>query len=209
MALGVSRSTSASRWDLARLTATSMEPPGAGKGTQAKWLEDEYGMIKLSTGDMLRAAVSSGSKLGKKAKLVMDSGNLLPDEIIISMISERIDQPDCSSGFILDGFPRTVKQAEALDLMLSEKKLEIDHVIELAVDSGVLLGRIRSRIAETQEADRRSDDNEETLNYRLNVYKTQTSPILPYYEAKGTLKSIDGMVPVKLVSKALKVILDG
>ncbi len=184
-------------------------PPGAGKGTQAKWLEDEYGMIKLSTGDMLRAAVSSGSKLGKKAKLVMDSGNLLPDEIIISMISERIDQPDCSSGFILDGFPRTVKQAEALDLMLSEKKLEIDHVIELAVDSGVLLGRIRSRIAETQEADRRSDDNEETLNYRLNVYKTQTSPILPYYEAKGTLKSIDGMVPVKLVSKALKVILDG
>ena len=175
-------------------------PPGAGKGTQASRLVARHGIPQLSTGDMLRAAIASGSDVGLKAKSIIDSGGLVSDDVMVQMISERVDQDDCKNGFILDGFPRTVAQAEALDIMLAEKGLRIDHVIELKVDENILFDRIRSRIAETPESERRSDDTEETLRKRLEVYKEQTAPIIPYFAERGALKSVDGMASITEVS---------
>lgn len=175
-------------------------PPGAGKGTQARRLEESFGIKQLSTGDMLREAVASGSELGREAKRIMDAGELVPDAVMVRMIAERIAEADCRNGFILDGFPRTVAQAEALDGMLAEKGLAIDHVIEFKVDEDAMVTRILKRAAE----EGRSDDTEETLRKRLDVYRRQTAPIIPHYRAKGALKSIDGMASMDVVADELK-----
>ncbi len=182
-------------------------PPGAGKGTQAQRLVEEHGIIQLSTGDMLRAAVASGSEMGQQAKAVMDAGKLMPDDIMVQIISDRISEPDCANGFILDGFPRTTAQAEALDKMLEEKGLPLDHVIQIAVDDSVLIDRIDARVAETPEAERRADDNAETLQARLEVYHEQTAPILPYYDGRGMLKKVDGMQPIDEVANQIGAII--
>ncbi len=181
-------------------------PPGAGKGTQAKRIEEAHSIVQLSTGEMLRAAVASGSELGKEAKAIMDKGQLMPDDLMVQMISERIDEPDCKNGFILDGFPRTVPQAEALDRMLGDKGLKLDAVIELRVADEVLVERIETRIAESVDG-ARSDDNVETLKRRLEVYHQQTAPILPYYSDKGILKVVDGMDSIDGVSGQIQGIL--
>jgi len=182
-------------------------PPGAGKGTQAVRLEDRHGMTQLSTGDMLRAAVAAGTELGNKAKAVMDAGKLVDDETMLGIISERIDEPDCQQGFILDGFPRTVAQAEGLDRMLGEKGIAIEHVIEITVDEGELYKRIEKRAEETGGA--RADDNAETLRKRLQVYHDQTAPVLPYYREKGMLRQVDGMSDIEEVAKQIEGILLG
>lgn len=178
-------------------------PPGAGKGTQAQKLQDKHGLVQLSTGDMLRAAVASGSEIGQKAKAIMDAGGLVPDEVVVQIISERLNQPDTmEKGAILDGFPRTRAQAEALDNILAEKGRSLDAVVELTVDEGILLDRIQKRAAET--GGERSDDNAETLRNRLAVYHEQTAPIVPYYENKGMLTRINGMSPIEQVSADLE-----
>jgi len=179
-------------------------PPGAGKGTQAKFLEDTHSIVQLSTGDMLRAAASSGSELGAQAKAVMDAGQLMPDDIMIQIISERISQPDCVNGFILDGFPRTTAQAEALEVMLAEKGLPLDFVIEISVDDEILVDRINARVAQMPESERRSDDNAETLRKRLGVYHEQTAPILPFYRDRGMLKQVDGMQSIEQVTAQIE-----
>lgn len=179
-------------------------PPGAGKGTQAKILQETHGIVQLSTGDMLRAAVASGSELGQQAQTVMDAGHLMPDVIMIQIISERIDQSDCVNGFILDGFPRTTAQAEALENMLAEKGLALDFVIEIAVDDEILVDRINGRVAQMPEAERRSDDNAETLRKRLGVYHEQTAPILPFYQDRDMLKQVDGMQSIEQVTQQIE-----
>lgn len=183
-------------------------PPGAGKGTQAKILEQEYGLKQLSTGDMLRAEIAAGTDLGKKAKAVMDAGNLVSDDIMVDMIANRIDQPDCAKGVIFDGFPRTVDQAEALDAMLADKGKPLNVVIQMVVDEEELVNRLNTRIQQTIDAGQpvRADDNEETFRKRLGVYRDQTAPILPYYEAEGLLQKVDGMQPIDFVSKQIKAI---
>ena len=178
-------------------------PPGAGKGTQAKFLEQAHGIVQLSTGDMLRAAAKSGSEVGQQAQSVMDAGQLMPDDIMIQIISERIGQPDCVNGFILDGFPRTTTQAEALETMLTEKGLSLDFVVEIAVNDEILVDRINARVAHMPEADRRSDDNAETLRERLGVYHKQTAPILPFYRDRGMLKQVDGMLSIEQVTQQI------
>ena len=203
-------------------------PPGAGKGTQAKRLESAYGIVQLSTGDMLRVEVASGSEVGRKAKEIMEAGGLVPDDLIIDMISGRIDQDDCKKGFILDGFPRTTPQAEALDGMLREKSLKLDFVIEMKVDDEAMVERITGRFTCAKcgagyhdsfqkpkvegvcdkcggsEFTRRADDNAETVRARLAAYHEQTAPIITYYAGKGSLQSIDGMAAIDEVTAQMK-----
>lgn len=187
-----------------------MGPPGCGKGTQAARLQEKYGMVQLSTGDMLRAAVAAGTEIGLKAKALMDAGALVPDDVVVGIIAERIEEPDIKQGgFILDGFPRTVAQAEALDKVIAELGQTIDHIIELKVDEAALFARIenRAREAAAAGADARADDNAETLKKRILVYKEQTAPILPYYEADGRLEQVDGMASIDEVTEQLEAIL--
>ena len=179
--------------------------PGAGKGTQAKRLVEARGLVQLSTGDMLRAAIDAGTELGLRAKEIMDRGDLVSDEIILGMIAERMDSPDCANGVILDGFPRTVAQAEGLDAMLEQRGLALDHVIEISVDEDALFARIENRAAQTGGS--RADDNAETLRKRLAVYHENTAPLLPYYDGKGLLKTVDGMDSIDEVGQAIDGIL--
>ncbi len=185
-------------------------PPGAGKGTQAGRLEAERGLKQLSTGDMLRAAVASGTPLGLKAKAIMDRGDLVPDDVMVAMISERIDAPDCKAGFILDGFPRTVAQAEALDAMLAEKGMKLDRVVELVVDEDQVVARIVGRAEEAAAAGEpvRADDTEEKARRRFEVYREQTVPILPFYRDRGVLKTVDGMAGIDEVYAGIVEVLD-
>ena len=172
--------------------------PGCGKGTQALRLVEERGLVQLSSGEMLRSAIAAGSELGLRAKEIMDRGDLMSDDIIVGMVAERLDAPDCANGVILDGFPRTVTQARALDKMLGARGTGIDHVIEIKVDEASLFARIENRAVESGGA--RSDDNADTLRNRLAVYHENTAPLLPYYEAQGLLRSVDGMASVEGVA---------
>lgn len=181
-------------------------PPGAGKGTQAKRLEDDHGFVQLSTGDMLRAAVAEGTEVGLIAKDIMARGDLVPDEVVVGIISDRIEAPDCAKGFILDGFPRNVAQAEALDKVLGEKGIALDAVVELEVDDEILAGRIATRAAET-EGGPRADDNIDALRQRLVVYHEQTAPLIAYYRERGVLRSVDGMAEMDLVTHQIKEVL--
>ena len=185
--------------------------PGAGKGTQAEALAKRRGLVQLSTGEMLRAAVKAGSEIGKRAEAIMKSGGLVSDSIVIGIISERIDEPDCKKGFILDGFPRTLKQAAALRKMLDHKGKTLDAVIELKVDDAVLIGRIEKRAADALAAGLpvRADDNAETLKLRLLAYYRETAPLVGYYFAYDQLKSVDGMAPIEDVARQIDDILDG
>lgn len=208
-------------------------PPGAGKGTQASRLNAERGMVQLSTGDMLRAAVAAGTPVGLKAKAVMEAGELVSDEIVTGILSDRLDQPDVKQGFILDGYPRTATQADSLDRLLAEKGMALDYVIELAVDEEALVDRITGRyscakcgegyhdrykrpkvagtcdVCGSHEFKRRPDDNEETVRNRLVEYRAKTAPILPFYEARGLVRRVDGMAPIGEVNAAIETILDG
>jgi adenylate kinase len=180
-------------------------PPGAGKGTQAQRLVAKHGIVQLSTGDMLRAAVKAGTTVGLKVKDIMDRGDLCPDEIVVAIISDRIDEPDAKNGFILDGFPRTVAQARALEEMLAEKGLELDGVVELKVDEGILIRRIENRIREMTERGEplRKDDDPEVLKTRLDAYRRQTAPLIEHYRGKGMLRAVDGMAPIDDVTAAI------
>ncbi|MDP2802517.1 MAG: adenylate kinase [Phreatobacter sp.] len=180
-------------------------PPGAGKGTQAQRLVEKHGLVQLSTGDMLRAAVKAGTPVGLKAKDVMARGELVSDEIVVGIIEDRIAEPDCARGFILDGFPRTVAQAEALDAMLAKTGMELDAVIELKVDEGILVGRIEKRVADMTARGEpvRADDNAEALKKRLDAYRAQTAPVSDYYASRGALKTVDGMAPIDDVTQAI------
>lgn len=181
-------------------------PPGAGKGTQAQRLQETYGLIQLSTGDMLRAAVKAGTEVGKKAEAIMARGDLVPDEVVVGIIADRIEQPDAKKGYILDGFPRNVAQAEALDKMLAGKGTRLDAVVELEVDDKILLGRIQGRAAQTAGGPR-ADDNAEALAKRLTVYHEQTAPLVAYYKKQGVLKGVDGMKDIDDVTRQIEAVL--
>lgn len=208
-------------------------PPGGGKGTQAKRLMDKYGLIQLSTGDMLRAAVNSGSEIGRKAKAVMDAGQLVSDDIVIAIIDERLDQPDTKRGVIFDGFPRTLAQAKALDEMMERKGRNLDLAIEIRVPDAPIVERITGRftcakcgagfhdkfqrpevegvcdVCGAREFTRRADDNAETVSKRLGAYHAQTAPLLPYYDAQGKLRVVDGTQDIAEVTRRLEALLDG
>jgi adenylate kinase len=207
-------------------------PPGAGKGTQAKLLEDDKGLVQLSTGDMLRAAIAKGSAVGMDAKAAMDRGELVDDGIVVAIIEQRIDEPDCKDGFILDGFPRTLAQAEALDTMLENKGLKLHKVVEIRMDDAVLTERItgrftcadclegyhdvyrRPRVSDVCDRcggssfSRRADDNEDTVKARLGAYHAQTAPLLPYYRERGVLGEVDGMAGLNEVANQIRKIVD-
>ncbi len=207
-------------------------PPGGGKGTQARIAQDQYGLVQIATGDMLRDAVKQGTELGKKAKEYMDAGQLVPDDLIVNMIRERIEAPDCANGFILDGFPRTVEQAKALDRMLDDTGRKLNAVIEIRVPDDELVRRITGRFTCANcgegyhdefkkpqkdgvcdkcggtEFSRREDDNEETVRSRLTAYHEQTAPIIPYYESTGLLRVVDGTKPIEEVTGDLTKILE-
>jgi adenylate kinase len=208
-------------------------PPGAGKGTQAQKLVEERGMVQLSTGDMLRAAVAAKTPVGLLAKAVMDAGDLVSDEIVTGILSDRLDEPDVRRGFILDGYPRTTAQAESLEALLADKHMTLDHVIEMVVDEDALVDRITGRfscascgtgyhdrykrpkvegvcdVCGSTVFKRRPDDNEQTVRNRMAEYRAKTAPILPFYEAKGLVRGVDGMAPIEAVEKAIAAILDG
>lgn len=208
-------------------------PPGSGKGTQAKSLEQAFGIAQLSTGDMLRAEVGAGSEVGQKADAIMRAGQLVPDDMIIALIGSKLADPECRNGFILDGFPRTVPQAQALDVMLKTRGLKLDHVLELEVDDEAMVERISGRfscakcgtgyhdrfkqpkvqgvcdVCGSGEFVRRADDNAETVRERLKAYHTQTAPISAYYERQGILKRVDGMGAIDQVSKDLTKAING
>jgi adenylate kinase len=184
-------------------------PPGAGKGTQAQRLVKKHGIVQLSTGDMLRAAVGAGTSIGQRAKDIMARGELVPDDVVVAIVADRIDQPDAKKGFILDGFPRTVPQAVALDRMLAAKGLKLDGVIELKVDAGILHKRIANRVAETTARGEalRPDDNPDVLRTRIEAYRAQTAPLVDYYRWQGALKSVNGMAPISEVAAAIDSVL--
>jgi len=208
-------------------------PPGAGKGTQAQRLQRERGVVQLSTGDMLRAAVASGSELGKKAKDIMNRGELVPDDLMVGLIEDRIAQPDAAKGFILDGFPRTEAQAKALDQMLAKTGKKLDRVVEMEVDEKALTERIVGRytcakcgagyhdtfkrpkvegvcdVCGSREFTRRKDDNAETMKTRMAAYRAQTEPLLPYYAARGALRKVDGMASMDEVYRQISGVLEG
>ncbi|MDG4854166.1 MAG: adenylate kinase [Mesorhizobium sp.] len=184
-------------------------PPGAGKGTQAQRLVEKHGIPQLSTGDMLRAAVQTGTEVGKRAKAVMDAGELVSDAIVNAIVAERIDQPDCARGFILDGYPRTLVQADAVEAMLAERNIALDSVIELVVDDKALVGRIVKRAEDAKAAGQpvRKDDNPAVFEERLREYYKKTAPLTGYYYAKGRLKSVDGMASIDAVTAEIEKVL--
>jgi adenylate kinase len=184
-------------------------PPGAGKGTQAQRLVEKYRIVQLSTGDMLRAAVAAGTPVGIQAKEIMERGELVPDSVVVAIIADRIAQPDAKNGFILDGFPRTVAQADALGKLLRERQLDLDAVIELKVDEGILIHRVEKRVAEMKARGEsvRADDNAEALKKRLDAYRAQTAPLVDYYSRHGLLRTVDGMAPIEDVTVAIGKIL--
>ncbi len=207
-------------------------PPGAGKGTQAQRIQERCGLVQLSTGDMLRAAVSVGTEVGRQAKDIMERGELVSDDIVVAIIADRVDRPDCAAGFILDGFPRTTAQAEALDRMLEQKGLKLDRVIEMAIVDDALIERLTGRFSCAQcgagyhdnfkptkvdgvcdqcgarQFTRRSDDNRETLASRLETYHNLTAPLLPYYRNRGILETVDGMADIDEVAQQIETVLE-
>jgi adenylate kinase len=184
-------------------------PPGAGKGTQAQVLAEKHGLVQLSTGEMLRAAVKAGSEVGRKAEAVMKSGGLVPDEIVIGIIADRIEEPDCARGFILDGFPRTLKQADALGSLLTSKGKDLDAVVEIKVCDTILVSRIENRARETLAAGGtvRADDNADAMRTRLMAYYRETAPLIGYYYAYRKLRTIDGMASIETVSEQIEAVL--